>query len=70
MSTPADTAASQWLEQLAAMRAAIAELKIPQTNGNAEEHQYYGGDLDLDDDDLDDDLDLDDDEAADDDDRF
>ena len=34
MSPSADTAAAQWLDQLAAMRAAIAELKLPQTNGN------------------------------------
>ncbi|KAK4541154.1 hypothetical protein LTR36_008228 [Oleoguttula mirabilis] len=51
MSPSTDTATSIWLEQLAAMRAAIAELKIPQTNGAAEDYKY-GGDLDLDDDDL------------------
>lgn len=51
MSPSADTAASQWLEQLAAMRAAIAELKLPQTNGDAKDvpgEQDYG----LDDEDL------------------
>ncbi|KAK5128381.1 hypothetical protein LTR85_003049 [Meristemomyces frigidus] len=51
MSTSTDTVASQWLEQLAAMRAAIADLKLPQANGDAEAYKY-GGDLDLDDDDL------------------
>ncbi|EME41747.1 hypothetical protein DOTSEDRAFT_177082 [Dothistroma septosporum NZE10] len=51
MSPSAENAASQWLEQLAAMRAAIAELKLPRTNGDAKE-PAYGDDLDLDDDDL------------------
>lgn len=51
MSPSADTAASQWLEQLAAMRAAIAELKLPQTNGNSKDASY-DDDYGLDDDDL------------------
>ncbi|GAB7322700.1 hypothetical protein MBLNU13_g03597t1 [Cladosporium sp. NU13] len=51
MSPSADTAASQWLEQLAAMRAAIAELKLPQTNGEAKDASY-DDDYGLDDDDL------------------
>ncbi|KAF2167827.1 hypothetical protein M409DRAFT_53787 [Zasmidium cellare ATCC 36951] len=48
MSPSADTAAAQWLEQLAAMRAAIADLKLPQTNGDATKTP----DLDVDEDDL------------------
>ncbi|TKA63337.1 hypothetical protein B0A55_10769, partial [Friedmanniomyces simplex] len=53
MSSSADTAASLWLEQLAAMRAAIAELKLPQTNGGGPTDGYKpSADLDLDDDDL------------------
>ncbi|KAM0707057.1 hypothetical protein Q7P35_006388 [Cladosporium inversicolor] len=51
MSPSADNAASQWLEQLAAMRAAIAELKLPQTNGNSKDASY-DDDYGLDDDDL------------------
>ncbi|KAK1020708.1 putative steryl acetyl hydrolase mug81, partial [Friedmanniomyces endolithicus] len=53
MSSSAETAASQWLEQLAAMRAAIAELKLPQTNGDSTNDGYKpSGDIDVDDDDL------------------
>ena len=51
MSPSADTAASQWLEQLATMRAAIAELKLPKTNGDSKDLSYEN-DYDLDDDDL------------------
>ncbi|KAM0720684.1 hypothetical protein Q7P37_004821 [Cladosporium fusiforme] len=51
MSPTADTAASQWLEQLAAMRAAIAELNLPQTNGDSKDASY-GNDFGLDEDDL------------------
>lgn len=51
MSPSADTAASQWLEQLAAMRAAIAELKLPQTNGISKDASY-DDDYGLDNDDL------------------
>ena len=51
MSPSADTAASQWLEQLATMRAAIAELKLPKTNGDLKDLSY-GNDYDLDEDDL------------------
>ena len=50
MSPTADSAASQWLEQLAAMRAAIAELKLPQTNGDSKD--LPPSDYGLDDDDL------------------
>lgn len=49
MSPPVDAAQSQWLEQLAAMRAAIAELKLPQSSDQAE---TYGHDILIDDDDL------------------
>ncbi|KAI6894602.1 hypothetical protein KC318_g11830, partial [Hortaea werneckii] len=49
MSPSADSAASQWLEQLAAMRAAIADLKLPETNGQSGKHELG---FDLDDDDL------------------
>ncbi|KAI6798733.1 Sec63-domain-containing protein [Hortaea werneckii] len=49
MSPSADSAASQWLEQLAAMRAAIADLKLPETNGESGKHELG---FDLDDDDL------------------
>ncbi|KAI7257939.1 Sec63-domain-containing protein, partial [Hortaea werneckii] len=49
MSPSADSAASQWLEQLAAMRAAIADLKLPETNGENGKHELG---FDLDDDDL------------------
>ena len=48
MSPSLDTAQSQWLAQLASMRAAIAELKLNQANGNVQE---YGHDIVLDDDD-------------------
>ena len=53
MSPSADDAAAQWLEQLAAMRAAIADLKLPQTNGE-KVPDTDGLDLgiDIDDDDL------------------
>ncbi|OQO10442.1 hypothetical protein B0A48_03739 [Cryoendolithus antarcticus] len=51
MSPSADTAASQWLDQLAAMRAAIAELKLPQTNGESKSGNG-AHDFELDDDDL------------------
>jgi antiviral helicase SLH1 len=51
MSPSTDNAASQWLEQLAAMRAAIAELKLPQTNGDSKDTTYED-DYGLDDDDL------------------
>lgn len=49
MSPSVDTAQSQWLEQLAAMRAAIAELKLPQSSDQAD---IYGHDIVIDDDDL------------------
>ncbi|GAB1729288.1 hypothetical protein NU195Hw_g3501t1 [Hortaea werneckii] len=49
MSPSADSAASQWLEQLAAMRAAIADLKLPETNGESGKHELG---FDIDDDDL------------------
>lgn len=54
MPSTAETAASQWLEQLAAMRAAIAELKLPETNGEPQNTAADDADLDwdLDDDDL------------------
>ncbi|KAK0930262.1 putative steryl acetyl hydrolase mug81 [Friedmanniomyces endolithicus] len=53
MSSSAETAASQWLEQLSAMRAAIAELKLPQTNGDSTHDGYKpSADIDVDDDDL------------------
>ncbi|KAK4495640.1 hypothetical protein PRZ48_012908 [Zasmidium cellare] len=48
MSPSTDMAAAQWLEQLAAMRAAIADLKLPQTNGDTDKTP----DLDVDEDDL------------------
>ncbi|KAK6413534.1 putative steryl acetyl hydrolase mug81, partial [Oleoguttula sp. CCFEE 5521] len=51
MSPSVDTAATQWLDQLAAMRAAIAELKLPQANG-ASKSGNVEHDLDFDDDDL------------------
>ncbi|KAK3686849.1 putative steryl acetyl hydrolase mug81 [Vermiconidia calcicola] len=51
MPPSSDAAASQWLEQLSAMRAAIAELKLPQTNGDAAPYEY-GQDIEIDDDDL------------------
>ena len=49
MSPSLDSAQLQWLAQLASMRQAIAELKLPQTNGNVHE---YGHDIVLDDDEL------------------
>lgn len=54
MPSTAEAAASQWLEQLAAMRAAIAELKLPETNGEPQNTAADDADLDwdLDDDDL------------------
>ena len=48
MSPSADDAALQWLEQVAAMRAAIAELKLPQMNGESPDYRY-GQEIDLDD---------------------
>ncbi|KAK4958626.1 putative steryl acetyl hydrolase mug81, partial [Elasticomyces elasticus] len=50
MVTVPETTESQWLAQLTAMRAAIAELKLPQINGTTQE---YGKDIILDDDDED-----------------
>lgn len=54
MPSTAEAAASQWLEQLAAMRAAIAELKLPETNGEPQNTAADDADLDwdLDDDEL------------------
>ncbi|KAJ9662580.1 putative steryl acetyl hydrolase mug81 [Coniosporium apollinis] len=49
MSPSVETAESEWLAQLAAMRAAIAELKLPQKNGDT---QLYGEDIKIDDEDL------------------
>lgn len=49
MSPAAESAESQWLAQLAAMREAIAGLKLEQPNGSVQE---YGHDLLVDDDDL------------------
>ena len=49
MSPSIQSVQSQWLAQLASMRAAIAELKLNQVDSNA---QSYGQDLLLDDDDL------------------
>lgn len=49
MSPALDVAESQWLVQLAEMRAAIAELKLPQKNGDA---PAYGHDIDVDVDDF------------------
>jgi antiviral helicase SLH1 len=49
MATSTDTAQAQWLEQLAAMRKAIADLNLP---ANAAKGPAYGDDFDLDDDDL------------------
>ncbi|KAF2834722.1 Sec63-domain-containing protein [Patellaria atrata CBS 101060] len=48
MSPSLETAQSQWLEQLASMRAALAELNLPQENGTTP----YGQDIVLDDDEL------------------
>ncbi|KAM3413528.1 putative helicase mug81 [Cercospora zeina] len=55
MPSSAEAAVAQWLEQLAAMRAAIAELKLPDTNG--EQKPAHEADLDLD-------LDLDDEDLS------
>ncbi|KAI5357013.1 putative helicase, AAA+ ATPase domain, Sec63 domain, Helicase superfamily 1/2, ATP-binding protein [Septoria linicola] len=55
MPSSVEAAALQWLEQLAAMRAAIAELKLPETNGEQQKEiasEVDDLDLDLDDDDL------------------
>lgn len=49
MSPAAESAESQWLTQLAAMREAIAGLKLDQPNGSVQE---YGHDLLVEDDDL------------------
>ncbi|KAF2712595.1 Sec63-domain-containing protein [Pleomassaria siparia CBS 279.74] len=49
MSTSVDAAQAQWLEQLAAMRKAIAELNLPT---DVAKGPAYGDDLNLDDDDL------------------
>ena len=49
MSTSLDSAQAQWLEQLEAMRKAIADLNLPP---DAEKIPAYGDDFDLDDDDL------------------
>lgn len=55
MSSSVDTAATQWLEQLAVMRAAIADLKLPLKNGQSD---AQAGASDIDDDDDDDELSL------------
>ena len=49
MSPAVESAQSQWLAQLAAMRGAIAELKLDRLHGNT---QMYGHDIAVDDDDL------------------
>ncbi|KAF2815299.1 Sec63-domain-containing protein [Mytilinidion resinicola] len=49
MSPSLETAQSQWLAQFAAMREAIAELKLPTTD---EQNQAYGHDINIDDDEL------------------
>jgi antiviral helicase SLH1 len=49
MSPAVDNAQAQWLEQLDAMRKAIAELKLP---AHAEQAPAYGDDLQFDDDDF------------------
>lgn len=49
MAASAEAAHAQWLEQLAAMRKAIADLNLPPDAAKA---PAYGDDLDLDDDDL------------------
>jgi antiviral helicase SLH1 len=51
MSSALEVAQAEWLEQLSAMRKAIAELKLP-ADADAEQRPAYGDDLDLDDDDL------------------
>src|SRR5215471_853468 len=48
MSAPLTPVESQWLSQLAAMRKAIADLKLPKDTGAV----LYGEDLDLDEDQL------------------
>ncbi|KAF2487544.1 Sec63 Brl domain-containing protein [Neohortaea acidophila] len=48
MTASLNVAASQWLEQLQSMRAAIAQLKLPQTNGDTGPSPY----ADLDDEEL------------------
>ena len=48
MSPSLETAESQWLQQMATMRAAIAELKLPKDSTTVE----YGHDLLLDDGDI------------------
>lgn len=49
MSPSAEDAHAQWLEQLAAMRKAMAELNLPADAGKA---PAYGDDLEFDDDDV------------------
>lgn len=49
MSSSLDSAQTEWLEQLAAMRQAIADLNLPPY---IEKTPAYGDDLDIDDDDL------------------
>ncbi|KAF2135721.1 uncharacterized protein K452DRAFT_260242 [Aplosporella prunicola CBS 121167] len=49
MSPSIENAESQWLAQLAEMRAAIAELKLPQKDGGT---PTYGDDIDVDEDDF------------------
>ena len=49
MSPALDEAQSKWLEQVAAMRAAIANLKLPDNN---EQGEKYGQDIDVDDEDF------------------
>jgi antiviral helicase SLH1 len=49
MSTSVEDAQAQWLEQLATMRKAIAELNLP---ADTEKGPAYGDNLDFDDDDL------------------
>ena len=51
MSPSADDAAARWLEQLTAMRAAIAELNLPKANGDIPQYTY-GQDIDFSDEDL------------------
>ncbi|KAI9760134.1 MAG: hypothetical protein M4579_001854 [Chaenotheca gracillima] len=46
-----ETTESQWLAQMAAMREALAELKLPASNDDGQNFSY-GADLDLDEDDL------------------
>ncbi|WPH02911.1 Hypothetical protein R9X50_00578100 [Acrodontium crateriforme] len=51
MTSSTDAAAALWLEQLAAMRSAIADLNLPVASGTAKEYSP-NQDLDLDEDDL------------------